>query len=97
MVLKIRTGQVLAVSGTSAQFTSAMAVNQLYRLSANTDLWFLVGATGASATAGSSADSHFLAKGQVAYFGPHDATNGFVHCIQDSASGNASLSLVEGI
>ena len=95
-VIKMRRSQVAAVSGTSAKFANAMPQNVLHRLSANTDIWFLIGATGASAAAG-TVDNHFLAKGQVIYFSAPDATNGFVHVIQDSAGGDASLSPIEGI
>lgn len=92
----IRTSQVLTVSGSSAKFTNAMKLGEVHRFSADVDCWVLVGATGASAAA-DTADNHLYLKGQTLWLSPHDETNGFVHVIQESSGGSATLSLVEGI
>jgi len=95
MAAILRTSQYKAIGGASAKFDSAMAVSQIYRFVANTDCWVLVGATGASAVA-DTANNHLYIKGQVIFLSAHDAANGFVHMIQDSEAGDATLSLVEG-
>lgn len=84
-----------AISGTSVAF-DAMNVGQIYRLSANTDIWFTVGASGGSATADAD-NNHFLVKGAEVLISPADSTNNVVHAIQDLAGGHASLSLLAGI
>jgi hypothetical protein len=74
-----------AVSGTSAAF-GAMAVNEIWRLTATTNLWWSQGAT-PTATAG--AGSAYLAAGQVVLVNGNNGAQ--VAVIEDTAAGKASL------
>lgn len=97
MPYAIRSTQYAAVSGTTAQFTSAMQPGQTYMFTCNTDCWIRVAATGTAAVA-NTANNILYIKGQVLFLANPDSsgtTNSFVNVIQDSASGDACLSLVE--
>lgn len=96
MPIKIIQSQVLTVSGSSAKFTNPMATGQQYRFTATTDCWVKVGATGDSAAA-ATAGNHFVAKGQWLPLSGDKAAEQYVHAIQASAGGYATLSLIEGI
>lgn len=92
----IRASQVSTVTNSSAKFTNEMAVGQVYRLAVNTNTWFKVTVTGGSAAADTT-DNHFLGSGQAVFLRSPGTGDGFVHVIRDSADGDASLSLCEGI
>ena len=97
MPYTIRTSQYVAIAGTSAKFAAAMASGQQYRFTANTDCWVKVTATGGAAAA-DTADNHYYVAGQTLLLANPDQgseTNAFVHVIQDSAAGDATLSLIE--
>ncbi len=99
MGYSIRTSQVLAISGTSAKFTNAMSPGCKYRFTATTDCWVKVTATGGAAAA-DTANNHLYIKGQTLILANPElssTTDYFVHVIQDSAAGDATLSLIEGI
>ncbi len=96
----IRSSQVVAISGSSAGFTNPMEPGQIYRFTATTDCWVKVTTSGGSAAA-DTADNHLYIKGQTLYLASPDAngvtTNSYVKVIQDSAAGDATLSVVEGV
>ncbi len=99
MPYTIRTTENVAVSGTTAQFTSAMAPGFQYRFTASTDCWIRVASTGTAAVA-DTANNILYIKGQTLFIANPDnvgSTNGFVNVIQDSAAGRASLELVESV
>lgn len=95
----IRSTQYVAVAASSAKFTNAMVSGYQYMFTANTDCWVLVGATGGSAAA-DTANNILYIKGQVLFLANPDSdstTNSFVHVIQDSAGGDATLALIEDV
>ena len=86
--------QEVAVSGTSAKFTSPMQPGQQYIFWSSTDCFINVAATGGSAT---TSNTPVKAGQYVPLRGPERAadatTNYFVHVIQSSASGRAVLAI----
>jgi hypothetical protein len=95
MAIIINSTQVLAISTTTAKFTNPMQPGQKYILQANTDCWFLVGATGGSATA-EGANNTFLKAGVQMELKTESAANGYVHVDCATGSGVANLVLIEG-
>lgn len=89
------TSQILSVTSTSAEFTSPMLVDQVYRLTATTDIWFRVVATGT--TAGAAAGSHLLKAFDSVVLTPLDGTTKYVAAIRNSADGTANLSLLGNV
>jgi hypothetical protein len=89
-------GQVVSVSGTSAKFTNALQHGLVYVFTCNTDCWIKMAATGGAAAA-DTANNMYVDKGVPIELENRDpgTTNSFLHVIQDSAAGNASL-MVDG-
>ena len=97
MALTLKSSDVIAVSGASAQFsayssggTVTMQAGVEYELTATTDIWYRHDS--ANPTAAANTDSnHFLARGRAARV----AGAGFkVAVIQDSAGGFAELAVI---
>jgi len=90
--------QYLALTSTSAQFTSAMEPGFIYRFSANVDCWVRITTTGGAAAANTANNILYIA-GQSLWLANPDVdgtTNAFVHAIEDIADGDASLTRYSG-
>lgn len=96
IIVGVVSSQVRVTSATSGQFTTAMVQGGQYLLRCEAATWALVGATGAAAAA-DTANNHFIpAGGQLllANVESSGSTNSFVHVIQDTAAGQAVLTLL---
>lgn len=85
---------VRTVVTASALFDTVMASGQQYLLTSTTNCWFTIGTSGATAAA--SDGSHYLAAGQYRLVAAQ-GSNTRVAIIRDTADGNASLSLIQGV
>ena len=88
----------MAVTASSAKFTNAMVPNQRYLFTASIDCWVTTALTGGAAIP-NTADNVLYVRGMALELGSPDdtgTTNAFVHVIRDTASGDATLALVEG-
>ncbi len=93
MLVSVQSSQALAISGSSGKFTNAMAQGVQYLFSCESDCWIKVAATGGSAAA-DTADNIFVKAGQViplCNLEDSGTTNSFVHAIQQSVAGDATL------
>ena len=89
-----RQSQVATVSGTTAEFTTAMLEGVSYALICTTACWFRVGATATAAVAG-AANNVYLPADTFIEIKSDDSTNGFVNVIQAAAGGTANLVVLE--
>ncbi len=92
-LVSVQSSQVLAVAGSSGKFTNAMAQGVQYLFSCESDCWIKVAATGGAAAA-DTADNIFVKAGMVVplcNLEDTGTTNSFVHAIQQSAAGDATL------
>lgn len=100
MPIGSRSAQYVAVGAGSAKFTTPMQPGQQYIFTANTDCWVKVTVTGGSAAANTADNIFYSAGQQLPLCSPDNGsttTNSFVHVIYESAAGDATLRLVEGV
>ena len=95
MPIGSRASQYLAITGSSAKFTTAMARDVQYVFTANVDCWVLIGATGASAAADTANNILYIAGQQLPLCNSDvNTTNSFVHVISDGTNGDGCLRTV---
>lgn len=90
--------QYLAVTSTSAKFTTAMEPGFVYRFAANVDCWVKITTTGGAAATNTADNILYLVGSQLWLANPDTdgTTNAFVHVVEDIADGDATLTKYTG-
>ena len=84
----------LAITGTSAKFSSGLKPNQTYRIVSDVDFWYTFDGENSTVTAAAT-KTIFQPAGVIEYFTvPTDVRGGYLHCIRSAVSGTVNLAEV---
>lgn len=99
MPIGSRASQHLAITGTSANFTTPMSPGVQYMFTANVNCWVKVTTSGGAAAADTADNILYITGMQLPLKSPDDGTtttNSYVHVISDGTNGDGCLRVLEG-